>query len=215
VANIKSRAGIAQYEATVVLVVLSLSLGSIVYNGLKKETGLTAEPVFVNEKTLIGGNPPIARVFVNASSPTSVTSLSVDEASSKDGILTFDGSSFSTSGALCAAGETTFFSVLAPQAGTLTVTTDGRAWVAGTFGSAVTVTPGWQELMIQAGTSCSIVLPGGQSVPGRWNSSSPIVSSIPIEGVLSGTAFVLYVPDGGGPHRLLVTTTGGFDAVTL
>jgi hypothetical protein len=215
VANIKSRAGIAQYEATIVLVVLSLSLGSIVYGGLKGETTMRAEPVFVNEKTLIGGNPPVARVFVNSSSPTSVTSFSVDEASSKDGILAFDGSSFSASGSLCAAGATTFFSVLAPHAGTLTVTTDGRAWVAGTFGSSATVGPGWQELMIKAGTSCSIILPGGQSVSGRWNSSSPFVSSIPIEGASSGTAFAFYIPGGGGPHRLLMTTTGGFDAVAL
>ena len=214
-ANIKSRTGVAQYEATIVLVVLSLSLGSIVYGGLKGETTMRAEPVFVNALMLIGGNPPIARVFVNSSSPTSVTSFSVDEASSQDGILTFDGSSFSASGSLCAAGATTFFSVLTPQAGTLTVTTDGRAWVAGTFGSSVTVRPGWQELMIQAGTSCSITLPGGQSVSDRWNSSSPVVSSIPVEGALSGTAFAFYIPGGGSPHRLLMTTIGGFDVVAL
>jgi len=213
--KIKSRRGIAQYEATIVLIVISLSLGSVVYSGLKREMSLSPEPVFVNTKTFIGGNPPIARVFVNSSSATSVTSFSVDEASSKDGVLAFDGSSFSTLGSLCAGGATTFFSVLAPQAGTLTVTTDGRAWVAGKFGNAVIVMPGWQELMIRGGTSCSITLPGGQSLPGRWNSSSPAISSIPIEGAFSGTAFAFYIPGGEGPHRALVTTTGGFDAVAL
>jgi hypothetical protein len=211
----KCRAAIAQYEATILLVVISLSLGSIVYGGLKKETGLRAEPVFVNEETPIGGNPTIARVIVNSSSVTTITSFGLDEASSKEGVLSFDGSSFSASGSLCAAGATTFFSVLTPQAGTLTVTTSGRAWIAGTYGSAVTVSPGWHEVMIQAGDSCSITLPGGGAVPGRWNSSSSIVSSIPVEGALSGTSFTFYVPDGSGRHRLLMTTTGGFDVVAL
>src|SRR5437879_4303714 len=123
-----SRVAIAQYEATLVLIVISLSLGSIVYGGLDKETSLSAEPVFVNVETPLGGNPPIARVVVNSSSATTITSFSLDEASSRDGVLAFDGSSFSISGSLCAVGATTFFSVFAPQAGTLTVMTDGRAW---------------------------------------------------------------------------------------
>ena len=209
------RPAIAQYEATVVLIVISLSLGTIVYGGLKYETTLAAEPVFVNTKTPLGGNPPVARVVVNSSSATTVTSFSIDESSTKDGILAFDGSSFSTSASLCEAGATTLFSVLAPQAGTLTVATDGRAWIAGTRGSAVTVSQGWQEVMIRAGASCSIVLPGGLTAPGKWNSSSPFVSSIPIQGPLSGTAFTFYIPDGGGLHRILITSTGGFDAVAL
>jgi len=211
----QTRPAIAQYEATVVLVVISLSLGTVVYGGLKNETTLTAEPVFVNVKTPLGGNPALARVVVNSSSATTVTSFSLDEASSKDGVIAFDGSSFSISPSLCAAGATTLFSVLAPHAGALTVTTDGIAWIAGTRGSAVTVSQGWQEVMIRAGASCSIVLPGGLAVPGKWNSSSPVVSSIPIQGPLSGTAFTFYVPDGGGLHRLLITSTGGFDAVAL
>jgi len=213
--KIESRRGIAQYEATILLVVISLSLGSIVYGGLKKETGLRAEPVFVNEETPIGGNPTIARVVVNSSSVTTITSFSLDQASSVEGVLSFDGSSFFTSGSLCAAGATTFFSVHAPQAGTLTVTTSGRAWIAGTYGSAVTVSPGWHEVMIQASDSCSITLPGGGAVPSRWNSSSSVVSSIPVEGALSGTSFTFYVPDGSGRHRLLMTTNGGFDVVAL
>ncbi len=129
--------------------------------------------------------------------------------------MAFDGTSYSTSGSLCAAGMTTFFSVLSPQSGTLKVTTDGRAWVAGTYGSSVAVGPGWQEIMIQSGTSCSVTLPGGQQVPATWNPSSSFESSIPIQGPLSGTSFTFYIPDGGGPHRLLVTSSGGFDAVAL
>ena len=213
--NSRSRVAIAQYEATVVLIVLSLSLASIVYGGLKRETSLSAAPVFFNEVTPVGGSPPIVRIGVNASSTTTLSSISLDEAISRNGVLAFDGSSYSNSGSLCAAGVTTFFSVLSPQSGTLKVTTDGRAWVSGTYGSSVAVGPGWQELMIQAGTTCSITLPGGQQVPSQWNPSSTLVSSLPSLGPQSGTGFTFYIPNGGGPHRLLLTSLGGFDAVPL
>jgi hypothetical protein len=211
----KSRAAIAQYEATVVLVVLSLSLASVVYGGLKREASLGPAPVFANEETSIGGTPAIERVGVNSSAATTVSSLSLDEASSTSGVIAFDGAAYSTSSSLCAAGKTTFFSVDAQLAGTLRVATDGRAWVSGTLGTAVSVAPGWHELMIQGGATCSITLPGGRVVSGAWNSSSPLVSSIPMEGARSGTSFTFYVPSGGGAHRLLITSTGGFDDVAL
>jgi hypothetical protein len=211
----KSRTAIAQYEATVVLVVLSLSLASIVYGGLKREASAGPEPVFVNEETPIGGNPPIERVGVNSSAATTVSSFSLDEASSTDGIIAFDGSAYSTSSSLCIGGKTTFFSVHVLQAGTLQVVSDGRAWVSGIWGAAVSVAPGWHELMIQGGTSCSITLPGGQVVAGRWNASSLFVSSIPAEGAFSGTSFTFYLPGGVGSHRVLITSTGGFDDVAL
>jgi hypothetical protein len=211
----KKRDAIAQYEATVVLVVLSLSLASIVYGSVKREASLGPQPVFVDEKTSIGGSPDIERVVLNSSSATAVSSFSVDEASSASGVIAFDGSSYSTSSSLCAAGKTTFFSVDAHQAGTLQVTTDGLAWVSGTWADTMGVAPGWHELMIQGGTSCSVTLPGGSVVPGTWNPSSSLASSIPVDGAFSGTSFTFYVPSGGGPHRLLITSTGGFDDVAL
>jgi len=70
-------------------------------------------------------------------------------------------------------------------------------------------------VMIQAGTFCSVTLPGGRAVQGLWNSSSPVVSSIPVEGPLSGTAFTFYLPEGRSMHHLLITSTGGFDDVAL
>ena len=211
----RRRGAIAQYEATVVLIVLSLSLSSIVYGGLKRETSLGAQPVFVNEETPIGGSPNIIRLGVNSSSTTTISSFSPDEVSSTAGVLAFDGTAYSTSSSLCAPGLTTFFSVLAPQAGTLQVTTDGRAWVSGTWGGAAAVSPGWQEVMIQGGTSCSMTLPGGQAVGAQWDPSSPLLSSIPVVGALSGTAFTFYLPSGGGSHRILLTSNGGFDDVAL
>jgi hypothetical protein len=211
----KSRAGIAQYEATIVLVVISLSLASVVYASLRPQSSLDPEPLFVNAETPIGGSPAIERLEVNSSSATKVTSLSLDEASSSAGVLAFDGSAYSTTKSLCAAGVTTFFSVHASQSGTLNVTTNGKSWVSGTWGDAVSVSSGWNEVMIQGGTSCTLTLPGGQAVPVTWTPGSPLVSSIPIEGPLTGTSFTVFVPSGGSPHSLLITSSGGLDAVSL
>ncbi len=211
----KSRKAVAQYEATVVLVVVSLSLASVVYSGLRKESSLTPQPVFVSGETQVGGSPEIVRVEVNASMVTDVSSLSLDEASSDAGVIGFDGSAYSTSPTLCAAGKTTLFSVLAEQSGVLQVSTNGRAWVDGTWGGSVSVSPGWQEVMIQGGSSCAVTLPGGQTVPANWTPSSPIVSSIPAMGGTSGTSFVFYVPCDGSSHRLLITSSGGFDDVSI
>jgi hypothetical protein len=211
----KRRSAIAQYEATIVLVVISLSLASVVYTGLRRESNVSADPIFVNSLTPIGGGLAIDRLAVNSSSSTALSSLSLDSASSTNGILAFDGSGYSTSQSLCSSGETTFFSVLASQAGTMQVSTDGQSWVAGTWGASVAVSPGWQEVMIEGGASCNLTLPGGQQVPAQWNQASTVVSSIPVEGSLSGDAFAFYVPTGGAPQSLLITSTGGLDHVAL
>jgi hypothetical protein len=211
----KRRPAIAQYEATIVLVVISLSLASVLYTSLRRESSLDPEPLFVNADTPIGGSPAIQRLEVNSSAATTITSLSLDGASSAAGVLAFDGSTYSTTESLCEAGVTTFFSVLASRPGTLEVTTNGKSWVSGTWGAAVSVSSGWQEVMIQGGTSCSLMLPGGQAVSGQWNPSSPFISSIPLEGPLVGTSFTVYVPSGGGSHSLLLTSSGGLDAVSL
>jgi hypothetical protein len=209
------RAAIAQYEATIVLVMISLSLASIVYTSLRRESSLDPQPLFVNEETLIGGSPTIQRLEVNSSSATTVSSLSVDEASSAYGVLAFDGSTYSNMKSLCAAGVTTFFSVFASQSGTLEVTTNGKSWVSGTWGGAVSVSSGWHEVMIQGGTSCTLTLPGGQAVPRQWTPGSPLLSSVPVEGSLTGTSFTVYIPSGGGAHSILIISTGGLDTVSL
>lgn len=197
------------------LIVLSLSLASVVYGGLKRETNLGPQPIFVNQEVPIGGTPAILRLGVNSSSTTAVSSFAVDEASSTEGLLTFDGSAYSTSRSLCSAGLTTFFSVDAPKPGALHIATDGQAWISGTWASTVNVSAGWQEVMMQGGTACSITLPGGAVVSGRWNASSPLVSSVPAEGSLSGVAFSFYLPEAGGAHRLIITSSGGFDSVAF
>jgi len=210
-----SRSAIAQYEATIVLVVISLSLASVVYTGLRRESSLDPDPLFVNEETTIGGSPAIQRLEVNSSSATTVSSLSLDAASSTAGVLAFNGSSYSTTRSLCAAGVTTFFSVMASHAGTLQVVTNGASWVSGAWAGTVSVSSGWQEVMIQGGTSCTVTLPGGQAVPTQWSPSSALVSSVPVDGALKGTAFTVYIPTGGGAHSLLLTSSGGFDDVSV
>jgi hypothetical protein len=211
----KSRPAIAQYEATVVLVVISLSLASVVYAGLRQESRLDTQQVFVNEETSIGGSPAIERVEVNSSSVGTISSFSVDGTSSTGGILAFDGSSYSTSKSLCAAGSTTFFSVLSSRPGAIEVATNGESWISGTWGSAVSVSPGWQEVMIQDGTSCSISLPDGQETSAQWSPSLVFLSSIPVEGALTGSSFTFYLPSGGSPHHLVLTSSGGFDDVAF
>jgi hypothetical protein len=208
-----SRPAIAQYEATVVLVVISLSLASVVYDGLRRESTVDPQPLFTNTLTLLGGAPAIERLELNASSGTTLTSLALDGASSADGILAFNGTEYSATTSLCLAGETTFFSVLAPQAGTIQVATDGEAWVAGMLSPQAPVSQGWQEVMIEGGTTCALTLPGGEAVQGPWSPSSQAISSVPSAGPLTGTAFTFYFPSGGGSHGLLITSSGGFDDV--
>ncbi len=186
----------------------------MVYSGLRRESNIQPQPLFVNAETPLGGSPGVERLEVNSSSPTTLSSLGIDAASSTAGVLAFDSAAYSTVKSLCATGMTTFFSVLASQAGTLQVATDGQSWVSGTWGTAVGVSPGWQEVMIQNGTSCTVTLPGGQALPAPW-SPSPFLTSVPAEGALTGTAFTFYIPVAGGSHSLLVTTSGGFDDVAL
>ncbi len=211
----RSRPGIAQYEATIVLVVISLSLASVVYEGLRRESTLEPQPLFVNEETPIGGSPVVERVEVNSSSATTLSSFSIDASSSTQGIIAFGGSSYSLVKSLCAPGVTTFFSVMASQSGALDVSTDGESWVSGQWGDSVSVSPGWQEVMIQSGTSCTVTLPGGRTVPSQWSPSSALLSSIPTQGALAGTSFTFYVPVGGGSHSLLIASSGGLDDVGL
>ncbi|MDG6977890.1 MAG: hypothetical protein JRN58_02285 [Nitrososphaerota archaeon] len=209
------RGAIAQYEATVVLVVVSLALASVVYQGMRGLSRTSPEPVFVEQVTLIGGAPGIERVVLNSSSATTVSSLSVDSAASGSGILELGVGGYAAAAPLCGANVTTFFSVLAPEAGTLEVSSDGLSWVSGTWGSAVHVSPGWNEVMIQDAATCSLSLPGGATVQGGWTAQPGPLSSVPVEGPLSGTGFTFFIPTGDGAHAVLIATDGGFARVEI
>ncbi len=194
---------------------ISLSLASIIYGGLKRESNLGSESIFVNEETVIGGTPTLERVGANSSFRAALSSLALDSASSAGGVLAFNGSGYSSSSSFCANDTTTFFSVFAPQAGPVQVATEGRAWVSGTWGNSVQVAAGWHEVMIVDGASCSITLPGGQVVNGPWSPFSSLASSLPVDGSPVGVSFVLYLPTDGNSHSLLLTSSGGLDKVAM
>lgn len=211
----RGRRAIAQYEATVVLVVISLALAAVVYQGMKGLARTGPEPVFVAAVTPLGGSLGIERVVLNASSATTVSSLSVDSASSGSGVLALAGSRYLASSSLCGANVTTFFSVLASQAGTLSVSSDGESWVSGTWAVAAPVSAGWQEVIIQDASTCTVELPGGATLPAQWTSGPGALSSVPAEGALSGTGFTFFIPTGPGEHTVLITTNGGFADVEV
>ncbi len=211
----KIRRAVAQFQATVILIVISLALVSIIYDGMRKESTVAPQPVFANHTMSIGGSPVVELVDVNSSEATSLSSFSIDSVSSVSGIIAASGSSYTTSSSLCAPGDTTFFSVLASQSGSVQVSTDGQSWISGTWATSKAVAPGWQEIMIDGGHQCTITLPGGQTVPSHWSASSPDLSSIPSQGPLSGTSFAFYVPSSGAGGSILITSSGGFDDVSL
>lgn len=211
----RDRSAIAQYEATVVLVVISLSLGSLVYSAMRRGPGITTQPVFVDSVTELGGTPEMVLVRMNSSTLTTVSSLSVDSASSVGGILKLNGSGYSESTSLCANGATTFFSVFASRGGIVGVATDGRSWVSGEWTRSASVSAGWQELVFENATTCTVTLPGGATLPSRWTNNSTLISSIPALGGLSGLSFEFFLPVDGGPHKVLVTTTGGLENIEV
>ncbi len=199
----------AQFEATVVLVVVSLSLASVVYSGLKRGAGVEPLPTFVSSNTPLAGSLALEEVRVDSSVATTLTSLTIGSAASASGVLAFNGSGYSTTASLCVPGETTFFSLYASRAGTLRVTTDGMAWIAGAWGDAASVSQGWHEVVLQDGSACGFSLPGGESVPQVWQPSSSVLTSVPVEGSLTGTSFLLFLPVGAGVAPALLTASGG------
>ena len=206
----KSRAAIAQYEATIVLVVISLSLASIVYTGLRRESNLDPEPLFVNEETPIGGSPAIERLEVNSSSATTdllaqprrgelhrgrpglrrlrVLDDQVPLRGRGDDLLLGPGVPGGH------AGGRHQRRVLG--LGNLGRSGERLVWLAGGDDTG--------RDLLHASRSRA-----GQAVPAQWSPSSSLVSSIPVEGALTGTAFTFYVPSGGGSHSLLITSSGG------
>jgi hypothetical protein len=205
----KTRRAVAEYQAAVILVAITLALASVAYSALRRQV-LEPEGVFSNSLVQLGGTPPLVRLAVNSSESVSLTSFSADEASSANGVLFIDSAGYHTmGGSLCVGGGTSFFSVLTTQSGNLQVTSNGQSWISGAWTSSEQEAPGWHEVMIDGATSCSITLPGGQVVTGPGFPTN----SIPVEGALNGTSFVLYVPTDSLQHVFLLTSDGGLDTV--
>lgn len=199
---------IAEYQAAVILVAISLALASVAYSAMGRRA-LEPEGVFSNSLVELGGTQPLVRLAVNSSESVALTSFSADGASSSAGVLDLGPAGYQTSQSLCLGGGTTFFSVLAPQAGTVQVTSNGQSWISGSWTSSEPEAAGWHEVMIDGATSCSVTLPGGEAV----TSPGPLTSTVPVEGALNGTGFLLYVPTDSLQHVFLLTSDGGLDTV--
>jgi hypothetical protein len=205
------------YVAALVLVVITMSLSYVVYEGVrsfdpdKQGQGGT----FANQVLLLQGSPDdVLRVTVNSSEPETPVALEVDGASSQNGVLYVDGAGHYgiAPSSLCLSGATTFFSVYAQTAGLLQVRSDGQAWVDGRWGASLPVTIGWNEVMISDASSCSVVTPNGTTVSGPGAG----VSGVPVTGTVPSTSFALNVPCSGPSglsQLLLVFSDGGYDQI--
>jgi len=213
--EMRSRA-LSGYVAALVLVVITMSLSYVVYQGARSfdPDKQAVQPVFENQVATIEASPlGLLRVQVNSSRPESSAALEIDGSSSRSGILFVGGTGqYGVSpSSLCRARATTFFSVLSPSAGELHVSTDGQAWIDGAWGDTLSVGAGWNEVMISDGTVCSVVTSGG-----TLTGPGPSVSGLPIVGALPSASFTLFIPSGssGFPAQaLLVFGDGSYDQI--
>jgi hypothetical protein len=212
----RSRA-FSSYVAALVLVVITMSLSYVVYEGVRSfnpgEQGQDGS--FANQVVLLQGSPyDVLQVTVNSSRLETPVALEVDGASSQDGVLYLDGAGHygSTSSSLCLSGATTFFSIYSRTAGLLQVQTDGQAWIDGHRASSLSASIGWNEVMISDASSCFVVAPDGATLSGLGAG----VSGVPITGSYPSATFTLYVPSGGpaGLSQLLIVfDDGGYDRI--
>jgi hypothetical protein len=188
----RGRAAVSELYSGVVLLAVTLAVASLVYSGIRPDA--SPEPIFTESSFTIPGNPPIDLVNVSSSSAASPVALAIGGASSQEGVLAATPTGYAATAGLCQAGAVTFFSAKT-DGGTLSVSTDGAAWIDGIPGPARTVLPGWHEIMIEA-SSCSVALPGG----GTLGTGTAGFSSVPR--VQTGNlSFEFYVPcfrDGQG-----------------
>lgn len=197
--------GVSTFIATLVLVGISLSLSYVVYEGVDR-LAAPRQVVFSNQLDQIPGSPGLLQVSVYASSPSDPVALVADNVSSTSGILLFDGSGYASSGQLCSAGGTTFFSVYTGS-GTLQTVSDGRSWIDGYWTSSLVVQPGWHEVMFSDASSCTVTNTDGVAVayPGSDISAVPLIGPVP------SAELSFYLPSNGGPHQFLLVFQDGED----
>ncbi len=215
--TLKRSRGFSGYVAALVLVVITMSLSYVVYEGVRgfDPDKQGQEGAFANQVLLLQGSPDdVLRVVVNSSQRETPVALEVDGASSQDGVLYLDGTGRygAAPSSLCLPAATTFFSAYAQTAGLLQVRSNGQAWIDGHRAASLSVPIGWNEIMISDASSCMVVTPSGATVSGP----GPGVSGVPVTGAVPSTSFTLYVPSGGLPglsQMLLVFSDGGYDQI--
>ena len=120
------RRGLAEAYSAVLIVAVTLALSSFVFSEVRFP--VSDRPVYSFNSYAVLGSPSMLHVQVNSSSPSALSELRVDDASSLSGILALEGSLYSSVKTLCATGATTFFSVNTTR-GSLTVKDNGVTWI--------------------------------------------------------------------------------------
>lgn len=202
-------AGVSSFVATLIIVMISLSLSYVVYQGVRGFSLGKGQDTFSNQTTLLQGSPDILQVVVNSSQATTPLAFEVDSASSKSGILYFDGSGYASTPSLCVAGGTTFFSLFAASTGTVQVSSNGVSWIDGHLTASLPAQPGWNEVMISGASSCSVSGPG----VGEATYPSAAISAVPLLGSAPSNGFAFYLPAEGTGPSMLVVFDGGEDRI--
>ena len=191
--------------SAVAIVAITVALASAVYSQV--HFGVVAGPVFSFESYSVMGVPSILHLEINSSSPSAISELRVDGASSLSGILELVPTGYSDVGSLCSPDAATFFSVNT-TAGVLQVSSDGESWIDGVGGSVAQVGPGVHEIIISDASTCTITLPNG----GQATYPSPSVLTIPRIGE-SELSTVLLIPYYTSGHEATAVFTGGIEDV--
>jgi len=215
--TLKRSPGFSTYVAALVLIVITMSLSFIVYQGVRSfaPEKQDQDVTFVNRVvSLPNQDGELLLVSVNASEPVTPAAIEVQGQSSESGVLYLgqNGSYGSLGASLCLSGATTFFSVHSNATGLLQVQSNGQAWIDGHLVSSLEVPSGWNEIMITDASSCSVVTPDGKVI----SSPGSEVSGFPVMGSLPENTLTFYVPsDGSGTASqiLLVFAGGGVDQI--
>jgi len=197
--------GLAEVYSAVAIVAITVALSSAVYSQAHFSVG--TRPVFSFETYSVVGSPSILHLQVNSSSPSELSEVRLDEASSYSGVLALGPSGYSTLESLCAGGVATFFSVNT-TAGALSVSSNGEAWIDGVQGTSAQVGPGLHELVISDASVCTVILPDGRSV--QYPSAS--VSTVPRIGDSQFTTTLL-VPFNNSGHSITAVFGSAIEVV--
>lgn len=186
-----------------IIVAVTLALSYTVYSQAKFP--VEAQPVYSSTEYVVNGAPSVLYLEVSSSATSSVAEFRLDAASSLSGILELSGAGYSTTGSLCGAGVTTFFSVFS-GAGVLRVASNGVAWIDGSLTGSLSVAQGWHEVMISNSSACQVTLPGG-SVPFY---PSSLLSTVPMRQT-GPQSFLFLVPFRTSGHEVTIAFAEGVE----
>jgi hypothetical protein len=187
----------------VLIVAITLALSSFVYSEVRAP--VRDQPVYAFRSFPVLGSLSILHAQVNSSTPSVLSELRVDDASSSSGILALEGSRYSSLQSLCAPYAATFFSVNTTR-GSLTVDDNGATWIDGIEEASSQVEPGIHELVISGASVCTVTLPDGQSAV--YPSGS--VSTVP-EVTTSPESLLLLIPFQAGGHTITAVFEGAIE----